>query len=303
MARQTRLAICLIALAACGDDNPKPQPDQLVLPGNAYYPESLNAADDGTLYVGSLATGEVVAFHDGATDPDVILAPGTAGVTGVTGVLVAGDALWLCSIDTTFQRPTELRRFDLAGTPQASYPLAPNQFCNDMAFDDAGNLYVADSFGGTIQRLAAGAQSLETFAQDASWTPAMQGAFALDGIAYDGHGHLYVGKLDTGKLFRVDTATAASTEIAVTPPLVAPDAVRIVDEHTLLTVQGGGQVVELALSGDTATATTVADGLDQPTSVVQARGTAWVSQGQLGRLFAQPSQPPVLPFLVRRVEL
>jgi len=58
-----------------------------------------------------------------------------------------------------------------------------------------------------------------------------------------------------------------------------------------------------ALLGDTATATTVADGLDQPTSVVQARGTAWVSEGQLGRLFAQPSQPPVLPFFVRRVDL
>jgi streptogramin lyase len=292
----------VFTLAACGDDKPKPQPDQLVLPGNAYYPESLNAGDDGTLYVGSLATGEVVAFRDGASAPDVVLAPGTAGVTGVTGVLVAGDALWLCSIDTTFSRPTELRRFDLSGAPQASYPLAANQFCNDMAFDDAGNLYVADSFGGTIQRLAPGAQALETFAQDASWVPTMQGAFALDGIAYNG-GHLYVGKLDTGKLFRIDTATAASTEIAVSPPLVAPDAVRVVDDHTLLTVQGGGQLVRIALDGDTATATTIADGLDQPTSVVQARGTAWVSEGQLGRLFAKPSQAPVLPFLVRRVDL
>jgi hypothetical protein len=43
--------------------------------------------------------------------------------------------------------------------------------------------------------------------------------------------------------------------------------------------------------------------LDMPTGVAVARGSAWVTEGQLGRLFAQPAQSPKLPFAVRRVAL
>ncbi len=56
-------------------------------------------------------------------------------------------------------------------------------------------------------------------------------------------------------------------------------------------------------AGATATATPLATDLDQPTGVAVARGSAWVTEGQLGRLFAMPSQPPNLPFSIRRVDL
>jgi hypothetical protein len=78
---------------------------------------------------------------------------------------------------------------------------------------------------------------------------------------------------------------------------------RLLDAHTLLVVDGGGTLAKLAVTGDTATATSLADGLDQPTAVIVARGSAWVTEGQLGRLFAQPPQPPNLPFAVVRVDL
>src|SRR5512146_2037542 len=102
---KTLLAILTAStsLLACAED-PK-QPDVLALPGQAYYPENLAASDSGTLYVGSLATGQVVAFDDGATTPREIL---PAGTRGVSGVLVHGTELWTCSIDTSFQTPTEV---------------------------------------------------------------------------------------------------------------------------------------------------------------------------------------------------
>lgn len=294
-----RFSLALVAaLVGCTDD-PK-QPDQLELPGNAYYPESLSAGKDGTLYVGSLATGQVVSFKNGDLDPQVVISGN--GVTAVAGVLAHDDLLWICSVDTTFQRPTEVRSFTLTGTPQNAYPLAANQFCNDMAFDAAGNLYATDSFAGTVLRLPAGGSALETFVSDASFKPAMQGAFGLDGIVVIG-GSLYVNKLDTGGLFQIDIASKAITPITVTPALAAPDGMRVLDDKTLLVVQGGGQLVKVKLSGASATATTAVDGLDQPTSVIKARGTYWVSQGQLGRLFAMPPQQPMLPFLVRRVDV
>jgi len=305
MTNSTLLAALALStsLLACTDDA-TPQPEALALPGSAYYPESITADAHGTLYVGSLTTGQVVAFDNGKTDSRTVVAAGAAGVTGETGVLIHGDELWLCSVDTTFQRPTEIRSFALDGTPKATYPLAANQFCNDIAFDDHGTLYATDSFSGNIVTIADGAAT--SFVQDARFVPASQGAFGLDGIVYDGHGALYVNKLDTGNLFQVDLASKAITEIAVTPPLAGPDGMRLVDDHTLLVIEGqAGRLsrVTIPASRSSATATPLATDLDQPTGVVQARGTAWVSEGQLGRLFAQPAQAPNLPFAVRRVDL
>jgi streptogramin lyase len=289
------------SLVACTDDA-TPQPEMLALPGSAYYPESLTADTHGTLYVGSLTTGQVVAFDNGKTEPRTVLEAGGHSVTGEAGVVVHDDMLWMCSIDPTFQHPTSIRSFGLDGTPVAEYPLDSSQFCNDIAFDADDNLYATDSFSGNILTVAGGTAT--TFVQDPRFVPATQGAFGLDGIAFDGHGALYVNKLDTGNLFKVDIATKAITEIAVTPPLAGPDGMRIVDDHTLLVIEGqAGRLSRVAISGSTATATPLATDLDQPTSVVQARGAAWVSEGQLGRLLSKPPQAPTLPFAVRRVDL
>jgi sugar lactone lactonase YvrE len=297
-------AVTAVALAACGDDA-NPQPDELALPGPAYYPESLNAAPDGTLYVGSLATGQVVAYRNGVDEPEIVVGA-TSGVTGVTGVLVHADELWICSIDTMFKKPTEVRSFGLDGTPHEAFPLAANQFCNDLAFDAAGNLYATDSFTGAVLRLPPNGTALEPWFSDASLVPAHQGAFGLDGIAAV-DGALYINKLDTSGLYRVDIqangAPGALTQIAVTPALASPDGMRALDDHTLLVIESGGALEKLTITGASATSVPLVRDLDQPTSVVVARGSAWVSEGQLGRLFAQPPQSPQLPFSVRRVPL
>jgi sugar lactone lactonase YvrE len=294
----------VLALAACTDD-PRSEPDSLVLPGNAYYPESGSASADGTLFVGSIATGQVVAFTDGASEPRVVVGAGS-GVTGVAGVLVHGSELFLCSIDATFQKPSDVKSFALDGTPHGTFTLGANRFCNDMAFDAAGNLYVTDSFSGTVLRLPAGGSALEPWLSDPSLAPAQPGAFGLDGIVAT-DGALYLTKLDTSGLYRVaigaDGKPGVVTRLTVTPALAAPDGMRLLDAHTLLVVEGGGTLAKVAVSGDTATATSLADGLDQPTAVIVAHGSAWVPQGQLGRLFAQPPQPPNLPFAVVRVDL
>lgn len=291
------LAILSTSLLACADD-PQPEPELLALPGQAYYPESLHADDEGTLYVGSLATGEVVAYDRGATEPRTVIAAGAHGVTGVTGVLVHDRELWLCSVDTTFQRPTEVRSFTLAGDPIASYPQPANAFCNDLVFGADGTLYASDSFGG-IRALAPSAGEFVTFAEDPRFLPDAQGAFGLDGLAFLDD-TLYVNKFDTGELFAIDAGGVVS-EITVTPPLQAPDGMRALDDGSLLVAEGAGRLTRVEITGATGTATTIAGDLDMPTSVVVARGAAWVSEGQLGRLFSQ--QTPNLPFAVRRIDL
>ncbi len=278
------------SLLACADDA-APEPDLLALPGQAYYPESLHAAADGTLYVGSLATGEVVAFDPGATESRSIIAAGAHGVTGVTGVLVHEAELWICSVDTTFQRPTEVRSFTLAGDPIDTFPLAATQFCNDLAFDATGTLFATDSFSGTILRL--GASGLETYVEDPRFIPDAMGAFGLDGIAFVGD-TMYVNKLDTGELFAIaPDRSITQLEIA----LQAPDGMRA-DGDSLLVIEAGRLS---RVDPATAEITVIADDLDMPTAVVVARGSAWVTEGQLGRLFSNAA--PNLPFSVRRIDL
>ena len=299
---RTTVLLVTTLFGACSDDDPQPQqPGELALPGDAYFPESLSAGADGTLYVGSLTTGQVVAFADGATEATVVVGA-SSGVTGVAGVTVHGDELWLCSIDTTFQRPTEVRSFGLDGGPRATHSLGPNRFCNDLAFDAGGTLYVTDSFSGTVLRLAPGGAELEPWLEDAMLAPSMQGAFGLDGIA-PVTGAVYINKLDTGGLYRVPSAGGPATQITVTPPLVAPDGMRALDDRTLLVVEGGGKLTKVTVDGTAATATPLATDLDQPTAIVVARGSAWVTEGQLGRLFAMPPQAHNLPFATRRVDL
>jgi hypothetical protein len=60
-------------------------------------------------------------------------------------------------------------------------------------------------------------------------------------------------------------------------------------------------LTQVEIAGAAATATPLASGLDMPSSVIVARGSAWVSEGQLGRLFT--GMPPAGPFLVKRVGL
>jgi hypothetical protein len=47
---------------------------------------------------------------------------------------------------------------------------------------------------------------------------------------------------------------------------------RTLDAHTLLVVEGGCTLTRIAVTGDTATARSLADGLDQPTAVVVTHG-------------------------------
>lgn len=289
------------ALVACGTDDPAPQPDLIALPGDAYYPESLSADADGTLYVGSLTTGQVTAYTDGDATPRAVVAAG-AGVPGVAGVVVHGDELWICSIDPTFQRDTEARSFGLDGTPREALPLGPGRFCNDLAFDAAGALYVTDSFSGTVLRRAPGEAALAPWLEDAALAPATAGAFGLDGIAIAGDA-VIVTKLDTGELYRIAIADdGRAGEVTRLPGTFAgPDGLRAGPDGSLLLVEGAGRLVQLEADGTNVRG--LADDLDQPTAVVAARGAAWVTEGQLGRLLAQPPVAPRLPFAVRRIDL
>lgn len=283
--------------------------DELILPGPAYFPESLTSSADGTLYVGSVGSTTIVKFAPGSNTA-VPLVTQTAPGKNIAGVFVdePDKSLLACVDDATAIgtfKPV-LKRFSLAdGSEKASYPFPAAGICSDMTLDGKHNLYVTDSFG-KIYQLADGAQALTEWAADPLFITAVPGSFGADGIAWDTQNNLYVANFGDSLLLRVpiDPVTGKAgtvTMLSVTPALTNPDAVRTLDATTLVVVEGAGRLTRLKISGNTATGVYLSNRLDEPTSVTRVGSNYYVTEGQLSHFLAMPMTQPRVPFLVRRV--
>ena len=285
----------------------------LTVPGDNFFPESIAAAPAGTLFVGSVVTGEILRFRPGSTNAETFVPAGVN--TGTAGVLVdmVRGVLWACAVDLTFQTPTALRAFDLrSGTLRATYQVPDRGVCADIALA-RGDVYITDTTDpiagtpGRILRLTtpqpgrADGGSLTVWSTDPLFTrpvPFLQ----INGIAFDGISTLYATNLGTGELLRVrirlDGSAAPATVIHLDRDLVVPDGIRMLDPARLLVAELVGRLTLVNI--DTG-ATAVVSELDQPTSLVRVDGSVWVSEGQVLRLLG--GQPPNLPFKLRRLSL
>jgi sugar lactone lactonase YvrE len=302
-------AIAAIAASACGADEEMDWKDDvqaLSLPGDRYYPESLTAAADGTLYVGSLGTGQVVKVSPGESTFTTFLAGGDP--KGVAGLLVddGSSTLFLCAVDLTTTPPTtEVRGYHLDDASLKNrYSFPEPAFCNDLALDGAGNLYISDSFGG-IYKLLKGATTLSSWKRDPLLAPSSPTGFGADGLAV-GRDVLYVNAFSDSRLVQIainaDGSAGALSAITVTPALEGPDGMRVVDGDALVVAEGAsGRLTKVALSGSTGTATVLASSLDGPTSVARSGGSYWVSEGQLSHLLGGTT--PVIPFSLERIRV
>src|SRR4029077_16628764 len=148
-------------------------PSSIELPGERAFPESITSARDGTLFVGRLGEGGVVRPDPRTGAAVVFVASGAAGSRSITGVFAddASGTLWACSNDLSAlggpsegrDRGAALKAFDLrTGAAKRSVPLPePHPFCNDIAVDAGGAVYVPDSATPTVLRLPADASRFE----------------------------------------------------------------------------------------------------------------------------------------------
>ena len=283
--------------------------DAFELPGEFFYPEGV-ASHDGELFVGSLATGAIVRIDICDETVDELSPPGDP-IRNAIGLRVdpERDVLWVCNSDVEFAAPPTVDALDLAtGERIAEHPFADIGFCNDIALDEAGNVYVADSAGHQVHRIAATDALSDTTTESWLFDPAFvvePGEFGLNGIAHDPADALWVSNYQLGELYRIpieaDGAPGTLEIRALDGELPTPDGVLWHDDG-LLVVSGGDSLVSLELS-DPVTIDTVQDGLDFGTTVAVEQGAAWVAEGQLDHLFGIDPEPPSLPFVVVRVEL
>jgi sugar lactone lactonase YvrE len=220
-----------------------------------------------------------------APKPEVLVKPGANGLANGQGVLVDAkhQALWVCSGNSGFttvpQTPSALKRYDLAtGAPRASYAMPDDGYCNDIAQDAAGNLYVTDSFHPRVLRLAPGAAALTVWKED----PALAGPGpykGLNGIAIDGGRNVYVSLVAAASyLLRIDLGTGGQagevTRIEAPRAMKNVDAIRAWKPGRLVLFESnafgegpyGGQVTVARIDGAKLGLQTVVTGLNDPSS-------------------------------------
>ena len=284
---RTRLAGALLVLASTAAIAAPPSVQALP---DDWYPESVAIGPDGTFYVGSWREGAVARLKPGvAPKAEVLVKPGANGLANGQGVLVDAKhrALWICSGNSGFttvpQTPSALKRYDLVtGAPRASYAMPDNGYCNDLAQDTRGNLYVTDSFHPRVLKLAPGAAALAVWKED----PVLSGPGpykGLNGIAIDGGRDVYVSLVAAASyVLRIGLGTDGNagevTRIEAPRVLKNVDAIRAWKPGRLVLFESnafgegpyGGQVTVARIDGTKLGLQTVVAGLNDPSS-----GAVW----------------------------
>jgi sugar lactone lactonase YvrE len=256
---------------------------EITLPGTRIFPESITSTSNGTLYVGSLGNGNVMRIAAGTTMVEEWIKPGTGGLNQVLGVFAdeKGKNLWVCSNNLANKgEATSVKAFDLkSGALKGTYKLpGEGTLCNDIAVSSNGTAYVSDTRQGSVVMLKPGAKDLEIAAKD----PLLAGA---DGLAFGDRSTLYVNSVTARKLLRVDLGPDGKSkgvvELKLSRPIERPDGMRAVGKNRLLLAENSGKMSIVTFAGDSATITTIKEGLEMTPGVTATKGMAWINEGKL----------------------
>lgn len=227
-------------------------------PSAGELPESVTLDEDGNLF---LSMGNTVRKRTRAGTFSVI---GTLPIPQAfaLGVKVGPDGcVYTASTSLDPIAPaTFVWRICEPGTVQQFAALDQTGAANDLAFDDAGNLFVTDPFLGQIWKVdAAGNASVWLGSPLFLGNPAAPALiirpFGVDGIAFDsGKRNLYVGNLDYGRIVRIEIACDGSpgaiSVFAEDPLLVGADGIAFDKKGTLFVAAGArDRVVSVARDG------------------------------------------------------
>ena len=286
----------------------------LALPAD-WYPESVAAGPDGSFYIGSWRQGAVARVRPDGAAPEILVASGSNGLANGQGVLVdaAHHLLWICSGNWGYtsvpSTPSALKSYDLAsGAPRASYPMPDKGYCNDLAQDSHGTLYVTDSFHPRVLRLLPGAAALSVWKEDPAMGAGSDGMF-LNGIALDGDRQLYVSLLtavpyvlkidvdqdgDASPVSRIDMPRVLKNADAIR--IYAPGRMAIFESNAFgKTGPYGGQVSISKISGSSATLETIVAGLNDPSSGVIVGDRVYFIESKYSLLFQHKDDPAAIP--------
>lgn len=251
--------IVLAVATGCSPEMPQQSLPDIRIADTAVYPESLDAAEDGTVYIGSVKGNVYRALPGEDQAQPWIRHSGTNGILTLLGVRVdeARNTLWLCSAPNFFgpersEGVSSLIAFNLeTGEFRDRYPLPqPAAVCNDIAVDGAATVWLTDTPNGRIFTLHEDADSLELFLQHDDLA-------GIDGIAFSSDGTLYVNNVQSNEVLRVERDNRGEFEalesLELSHELGGPDGMRHIAGNRFIQAEGSiGRVGILGIEGDRA---------------------------------------------------
>src|SRR6202050_2780768 len=284
-----RLVVCVALLTGLAQAASAAE----ILIGDAKsQPESLTVAPGGILLVGSASPPFVYKVRPGSTTAEKFVdASGEGAGTFFFGMLADAptNTLWTCQLTpvpgvTPVKRHTALRGFDLStGAPKLRWNLpGDNSTCNDFSIGPDKALYISDTANSRIYKLAPGAASAELYLED-------RVLLGIDGITFL-DGVLYVNNVFFNKLYRipVDASGKPGTpvDIWMDAPVRGPDGMRAANGKLFIAANGTGQIVSVAVTGDTGHVTVLKDGLKTPTGIEPTGDTLWFTERGVGKIWS-----------------
>ncbi len=293
--------ISTLVLSACGASTPTIAPCELTsinLKTEQYFPEGIASDAQGNIFVGSAATGAISRFDSCSAQEKTLIAPGT--LTNVIGTIVdpQGDIVWACNSDFSGKNFPSIVGLDpVSGAVKHTHNYPNGGFCNDLAFDKDGNLYVSDSMAHRVMKVPAedlrSNKGAEEWLKDERFV-VPQGKFGLNGLVVNSKNQLLLSNFEKGALYQIDLKTKTISDLLPDGGLITPDGEEILDDNRLIVVEGSkGQVSLIELPSGKRTI--LADGMKFPTTAKVVGDKLWVVEGQIFELFAE-SPAPVHPF-------
>ena len=278
------------------------------LPGPVAFPESIGADPrTGAFFTGSLIDGTLYRGDLAAEEARVFLPAGSDGRTSVAGVKVDADSrIWVADAFNG-----RVLVYDERGALQHVFVLAGpgTPTVNDIAFT-RGSAYVTDSARPFLYRISIdeaarpGTTTLQPWL-DVSGSVVYstgEGPFGvnLNGIVASPDGAtLLTVQTNTGKLFRVDTATRVISPVEVVRDgdLLFGDGLLRVGDHLYVARNAANEIVKLTLGAGWTTVrvdrTVTNPAFAFPTALAELRGRLLVANSQL-----DAGNDPTLPFTV-----
>ena len=318
-----KLLISLTAFAAVASATGASQAAEIPLPADLQFPEGVGVDAEGTLFVGSITTGAIARFEQGAPRSEIFIPPGQLVHGAAVGVQVdqRKNLLWVCDASPFTPVASDLVGFDLdSGAERVRHALpvvGDTVICNDITIDRKGDVFVTESFSGRVYRLrrrrAFRTNSFELWSDDPLLVTDGTTGFGANGIAF-ARGMIFVVNFDTGTLVGIRRGRNGSARQGFAVPLydlsgeptrlVAPDGLLSVGARTLVVVQNDSSGAESGLKRVTlfrekgrliGQLETIAT-LDTPATAVRFKDIIWATESQFDHLFGFDPNPPTTPF-------
>lgn len=224
MHRPVQAAILLLALSPASPALAQGGPGRLDSPflqdfgpnlqADCPFPEGIAVDTRGFVYAssfsGTASANVCVLDPSGRLVDRIPVTAGPGGVVGLLGMLfVPGEGLFVTDFANGAAPNGRLLLVDRRGAVRvmASGFAAPNA----IALDRRGNLYVSDSFAGTVTRMRLDGSGATTWASDPLLTTAGQPPFGANGLAFDeGQTFLYVANTGDSNVLRIPVAADGS---------------------------------------------------------------------------------------------